>query len=683
MSLLNRVRGQEAPGQSQAPLTQRKTGLLSRIRGAEPSPQQRPVDPELPTLADRSENPAIQDRTTYNELLPELASAINRGVIDLANVPLEAINAIPYLLGSEKRIPTLKDSQAIQAATQGGFMEPGLARDVVQTAGEFAAPAALGGGAVRGVAKQVAQRAPGMAQRVASQFTGGTAATDVGLGLASGAGTELGGEVGETVGGETGRQVGEIAGGVAAPLAAIGVAQAAKAGVNALRNRLGPNQYLIDQQTGLPTKPFEKALAKRDLDFGAIVDDVDQLPTFTREQPLDDVVDDIIRAKLRAGAPDEAMHKYKLTDQGGIVKDDLGIEAVNQGIKEGDVASMKGANATTKKLMLKQLRIKRAIESDQIKGFDQRPAGIAGERVMARFNGIKSKAELLRKKLDKIAEREFSPRALERGESLGGLKGLRIDKSLVSDAYFDSLKKLRIPVDRDALPDPKKIDFSNSLISEDGKSQAIIKRLTRILSKGGDIDASDAHYVKRQIDTMLDFTKTPQSGLSDSGIKMAGKVRKAINETIRRSSPKYAEINDELSAAIKAMNDFDKGLGPSTKVGMEGIESAVGDRLRSLMSNNVKRQELANAVKNLDKQARSLGINFDDQVDRLVLFNQTLDDSFGATARTSLRGDFEAGIAGGVKGVALKKLAERFDKIYGVSDKKRFDVLQKILTRRD
>jgi len=153
--------------------------------------------------------------------ISEFTSAVNRGAINLLDfMGPEQINNVLQLMGSESRVPTLGEQPIVQEAITGEFMQPGLARQAVRTAGEFVAPAGAIGATIRGAAAQIPKVAP-IAQTVAQRVTQAAAAPALpeatGAALA-GAGSEVGAEVGEAVGGETGRQIGRLAGGIIAPI---------------------------------------------------------------------------------------------------------------------------------------------------------------------------------------------------------------------------------------------------------------------------------------------------------------------------------------------------------------------------------------------------------------------------------------------------------------------------------
>lgn len=94
---------------------------------------------------------ATEDSLTKDafDVISELAAASNRGVTEFVDfLGPDTVNAVLNLAGSDIRVPTL--TGALEGTgIQGGFMEPGTARDVVRTAGT-AIPAAAGFKQVRG-----------------------------------------------------------------------------------------------------------------------------------------------------------------------------------------------------------------------------------------------------------------------------------------------------------------------------------------------------------------------------------------------------------------------------------------------------------------------------------------------------------------------------------------------------
>ena len=180
--------------------------------------------------------PQAPDMGAVGNVAGEFGAGVNRGVGDLADfwttdplnvVTQRGINPALEAVGVDYQIPRVGGArQALDeaGATQGGFMEEGMARDIVGGAGEVAPAAVNIGGAMRYGAKQlakpVAEGAESVATGVARQMGSGTALADVGYGAASVAGTEAGGDAGKWAFGEGGEQYGEAIGSILAPTSA-------------------------------------------------------------------------------------------------------------------------------------------------------------------------------------------------------------------------------------------------------------------------------------------------------------------------------------------------------------------------------------------------------------------------------------------------------------------------------
>ncbi len=175
--------------------------------------------------------------------LSEFAAGVNRtalGALDFLGP--DNINAILNLSGSKTRVPTLTQT----LASEGGFVEPGLQRDILATAGEVA-PVALGIGQLlrQGAAQLPALQAgtESTAAGVLRQAGQATPGQDVAFGAISGAGQEFGREVG----GEPGAMIGAIG----APIAAIPLASAKNVAGSLLRRSAPTQDELRVTATGI------------------------------------------------------------------------------------------------------------------------------------------------------------------------------------------------------------------------------------------------------------------------------------------------------------------------------------------------------------------------------------------------------------------------------------------------
>ena len=196
-------------------------------KGAAQPIEQAPAPQQEPSMLEKAGNVGS-----------EFMAAVNRGALDIAGLPSEVIripvNAGLQAAGVDYQIP--RASQAIQDVTgigQGGYMEPGTARDIVQATGEaIPASMAVGAGLTSAASRLPALTAasegalPG-ALRAAGQST---ATQNAIYGALGGGGSVAGKETGQAIGGDVGGAIGEIVGGVAAPMIP-GLASSAGRGV--------------------------------------------------------------------------------------------------------------------------------------------------------------------------------------------------------------------------------------------------------------------------------------------------------------------------------------------------------------------------------------------------------------------------------------------------------------------
>jgi hypothetical protein len=468
---------------------------------------------------------------------------------------------------------------------------------------------------------------------------------------------------------------------------------AAKASAPILKARLGRNVSLIDPKTGLPSSQLSKALNKMDVKYSLLLEDAETLPDLSRFNNADDAINAVIRKRIKQGSGNESVAGLRL-DGAKIVKDPLGVEAVRQGYRPGDVASAKNANKMTRDKMAEMLNIKRRIQSDSSVALDVRPSKVVGDALMNRFKFIRDKANNLRDELNAIANGEITPNTLPGPGVRQGLKNLEIDTSSIETSVLDGLKKINIEIPDDVLADTTKLSdyfkskgaFAGSDISKDRTSQRVIKDTIDLLSEPGKSDALRAHRIKRQIDTMVDFRKKDSKGLTESGENFAKSIRRSLNQAIREVNPQYAKVNDDLSRALESMNAFKDSMPRKVSFFDGNIEEAVGQDLRKILSNYSSRQGIVNSIKSLDDTSRYFGGNFETDVNRLVLFNNALDDRFGATARGSFKGEIESGIRSLrpteiIKEKASQAVIDSINSLRQVDDEKAFNSMQELLKR--
>ena len=477
------------------------------------------------------------------------------------------------------------------------------------------------------------------------------------------------------------------------------ISEAGKASMASLAAKMGKNAPLIDQKTGLPSKALSRALNKKDVKYSLFLDDPDTLPVLSAKETPDEIVGSVIRKRLIQRSGDQSLALWKL-DGPNISEDKLGAKAVKAGFSPGAVSSAKNANRATKAAELEMLNMKRKIQGDATLALDFGPANVPGRELMKRFDFVKDKAEVLRGQLNDIAKGEVKPGTIPGPGVVQPLKGLPIDTSGIENAVFDGLRKINLNLPDEVTDNPikileflkKKDAFDGSDISKNKSSQKVIKEAIELLTEGGN-DAQRAHRVKKQLDEMIDFRKKAPIGVTPSGERFAKSIRRALNDSIREVHKPYARINDELSASLEVMNEITDALPKKIDIYSEGASAAIGRTIsQRLLSNVTSREQLRGSIKKLEGLAQQFGADFETDLDRLVIFANTLDERFGATARKSLQGVTESaqmttGAALRPKEVLKDKAAETvlgaINKYRAIDDEKAFNAMTELLMRKD
>ena len=435
---------------------------------------------------------------------------------------------------------------------------------------------------------------------------------------------------------------------------------------------------LIDD-AGRPTKQLRKSLDQRGLDFDSLspeakaaIPDVSDPAFLPGANAPAGASEKALIQQIKSGGREDALAGLKVAgDRVGV--DKLGVEAIKQGFEPSVVQSVKTSNAATKAKMRKMVGKMRKIKKIATEGVTDRPSNVVGDAVTDRIKFIRDKADVARKELNDIADTK--------------LRGKDIDIAPVTAKLQESLNDLDIELvdSPSGIPKP---EFKGSMISKDKTSQRVITDLVDLLSEGGKPDALRAHKLKRQLDIMIDFNKKSAEGLTDAGRNILKDIRAELNNSIRNVDVDYARVNDTLSQSLGALGDLDDVIGKIDMFG-KGANSAIGTKMRTLLSNQVGRENFRNAIIGIEDTANRLGGKFTDNLNDLTMFADALDSRFGTTAKTSLAGQTEQAVRQaaeqGVTRAAFQKTAETLgkgaEKLRGVNEFNAFESMNSLLNR--
>lgn len=573
----------------------------------------------------------VDNRSTFDRVMApayEFASAANRQVLGAFDIVPGAINDVLKFAGSDYRLPGFEQT----IGSQGGFMEPGLARDVVSGAGSVV-PAAVGGGAA---IRQLATGLPAMASGGESvtagllrQLAQTTPRADAAFGAVSGAGSAVGGAAGEAVGGEQGRQVGQLVGGIAAPVAAVGAASAIRS-------------------SGQKTADIAQRIAA-----GARDEDLAGLTV----------------KPARPAEPGAVTVNGKTVK---VVADDVADEAIKQGANRGVVQSVKASNDKTRERLLRMVKISEQGKRDALYATSNRPADVAGESLAARLRFLKSVNEGAGKNLDRVAQ---------------SLRGKPVNMESVAQKLSSALDDAGVTVNENGVLNFRGSDFED-LKGVNNILQTVYRRANHIFETG---DAHQAHRLKRFIDEQVSYGKSGADGLSGRAERMLKALRADIDTALDEQFPRYNRVNTRYSDTVRAIDEFQDAAGSKVDLFGPNADKALGVISRRLMGNTQSRANLMTSLKNIDQTAQKYGAKFGDDIIMQARFADELDEMFGAAARTSLQGDAEKATRRGVAiatgqrnltGIAADLAEAGINKARGINEKNAYKALRALLSRK-
>ena len=199
-------------------------------------------------------------------------------------------------------------------------------------------------------------------------------------------------------------------------------------------------------------------------------------------------------------------------------------------------------------------------------------------------------------------------------------------------------------------PETGKIDYTGSTLDDDQflKAQKTISRFANKI-KGDQIDARQAHTIKKQLDNLLDFNST-ETGLSGDADFALKQMRADINKSIGNNFDEYSEINTKFSENKKAMESLQNALGK--KLDLDN-PNQLGNELRKLASQYQKGEIVKPAIYDLEKTLSKYGVDFDDDIVNLVNIGSYLERRFPWMQKIR---SFEQSVRAGNKQAALDVL---------------------------
>lgn len=459
------------------------------------------------------------------------------------------------------------------------------------------------------------------------------------------------------------------------------------------------------KEGGVPTRELKDALNKHGIIYDelspaakqAIPDVAPRSLLGTSQAPK--AVEQALVKDIQSGGRQQGLAKYSASQQEKLVSDQLANEAIRQQFSEGDVQMIKTSTPATQAKMLQMLKNRESIAANSANDIMLRPSNIVGDAAAERLRFIAEKSADARKELNSIADKT--------------LRGKSFDTAPIEQTFMQSLSDLDVGFQM--VGGKPTLNFKGSIIQADKASQRVLRDLADLMadSTKGAPDALRAHNLKRQIDALVDWQKTPGQGLTKSGEGVLKSVRRALNESLRASDPSYARVNDVISQSLQLFDQLDSATASKITVNKTLSDArGMGTELRKLFSNYQSRQDLDVAIKAMDdlakkfaspSESRELGPykggprvmttpNFNDSIVDLARFANVLDDKFGTTAKTSFEGAGARAVKFGMKAAqggftqaaargAGEKAIDALNRMRNIDDYNAYRSMEELLNR--
>lgn len=376
-----------------------------------------------------------------------------------------------------------------------------------------------------------------------------------------------------------------------------------------------------------------------------------------------------ITEALESGSSEGVGAGFQLTPKGLIQEAPLEQAALKQGWSEGTIAALKNASPADKKAMAQMTRLREQAKLDEFKGVGIRPARVAGDALLERFNTVKT----ANKKAGQAVDREA--RALA-GQPVEGAVEIADDFRRVLD------EDLAV-----SLTPEGNLNFYDSIIEDNPAAKKAISDVVKVMKRGkaGEpITADRLHFIKKKIDDAVTFGKSAE-GLAGQAEAALKDLRFSINSTLRENFPEYGAANQAYSETIDVLDTFQDIMGKKVNLSGERANEAVGRNLRKVMSNYNSREQLQDVIQNIEEVAVKHGGKFDTNVELLAFYADALDKRFGKTGATTFGGEIQAAIEtamGGKTGLtaaAIDKLASTAEELRGINDEGAFKAMNELL----
>jgi len=380
---------------------------------------------------------------------------------------------------------------------------------------------------------------------------------------------------------------------------------------------------------------------------------------------------DPVKSQIEAGKTTNDLATKEISN-GKVVNNPVAKKVIAQGFGEGVVSAINAASPKDRSQLLRMVRISEQGKKDARYASENRPSDVIGDSLDSRIKALHS--------TNKKA-------ALEIDEAAKSIVNRPVDYETPLNKFKSDLDSAGISISENGT-----LNFKGSDLEFSPGDKRL---LSDIYSRAKTLDGSDAfrvHKLKRLIDRTVDYGKGSQKGITNGGESIVKSFRSAVDSSLDDAFPAYNAANTKYADTIGELNNFQKAVGPSIDLFSENVDKSLGSKSRTLLSNAQNRIKLMDAIKSVDETAKKYGYEAGDDILTQVMFANALDERFGASAKTSLRGDVEAATGNAIErsirgdttltGLGLETGKAIRNKLTGRNDENSYKALKELLMRK-
>ena len=538
------------------------------------------------------------------------------------------VGSINSLFGTKYTLPTdaLED-----LLTRVGVAQPRTAAErIVQTTAAGASGGA--GGVAAGKALEAAATGP------VAREVGRMMATTPGLQTLTGGTAAGAGQIAKEAGAGPVGQIAATVGGAVIP----SIPSALKAVAGKVAKQIASPGAGIKEQ-GAPATVEQLRLGYTPSDAPTVQESLQSIKATIGEK-ISPENQQLIKRQISQNPDSVETVKFRLSGT-QAVPDNEAVSAINQGWKDGTIASIKAASDKDRTAMLQMLNKFKMGEKSEVYRTLNRPADILGDTVQARIDFLDKANKSSGKAIDRIAQSR--------------LRGQTVDYDPAVNSFIDDLGKIGVKVELDQ-NGVAKANLAGSRIEGDVAGEKLLNIVLKRLSKTEAPDALGVHDAKRFIDTQVDYGKRSLANPLTAEAERAVKgLRRNLNQSLGEKFPVYKAANEKYADTITALDDLQKSAGTQINFDSENANKALGTAMRKLTSNYGTRANLIDSLDQANQVAAKYGMKLDDDIVSQLIFVNELDRMFGAAAQTSLKGQVAEGVLGTGVDIARGRIAER------------------------